>query len=915
MLYGRDEERAQIDRLLDAARSSKSGALVVRGEPGIGKTALLEDARERAEDMSVLSARGVETEAELPFAALHQLIRPGLDLIDRLPPPQAAALRGALGLGEGGADERFLVFAGCLSLLSELSEDRPVLCLVDDAHWLDEPSADALRFVARRLDAEGIVMLFGAREGDVRVFDAPEIPSLVLGGLDTEAAAAVLTGKAGIDAAAFVRDRLVERAKGNALALLEIPSALTRRQLAGDEPLPDALPLTGQVESVFLGRVRRLPEDTQRLLLVAAADDSEDVTIIARAGTSLGIDLHALDPAEAGKLVIVRGTHLEFRHPLVRSAVYEAAASSDRREAHRALADALAGDDEQADRRAWHLAASSWEPDESVVEALEQAAGRAEERAGYLAAARAFERAAELSADPASRGRRLAAAARCASAVGADPRAVALARRAQPMVDEPLLNVELARVLGLADIRCGRPADAPGMMLHAAREIGANHPATALELLLDASWAANEAGDYMALIEMAALAETLEVDPADGPTTFVFDLITGMGAIAERNEGLAVERLERAISWGAVAEDARHLVWAGSASLFRGDDRRASSLFERGAAKARADGALGALGAVLGILGLQHFVGQRLDQAAMVSREALEFVREVGADNLAALPLFVLAGVAAIRGDDEEALARAAEAQELSFAHGLMIGAARPVWALGLLDIGRGRWLEALQRLEAMDEMRLGMASAVAMTTMADRIEAATRAGELERGRKALGIFEVWAGHARAGWVPSRLACCRALMSEGDEATQRYTEALELADPARSFDVARIHLLFGEHLRREKRRIDARAHLRSALERFEQLKAEPWAERARAELRASGETARKRDPSTIDQLTPQELQIARYVAEGLSNKEVAAQLFLSPRTIDSHLRRVFAKLEITSRTQLARIELATDVAA
>jgi hypothetical protein len=355
VLYGRDAERAVIGGLLEGARASKSGVLVLRGEAGVGKTALLEDARDRAGDMHVLAARGVESESELPFAALHQLLRPVLDHLAELPPPQAAALGIALGLEHGDAQERFLVFAACLSLLSEVAERRPVLCLVDDAHWLDAGSADALTFVARRLDAEGIAILFAAREGDVRAFEAAGLASLSLQGLDDGAATMLFTKAAG-EVASSVRERLIAQARGNALALVELPAALSPAQLAGEEPIPEVLPLTGQVERIFLERVRRLEDETQRLLLIAAADDTEDAVLVARAAGRLGMRPESLDAAEQAGLVVVHGNRLEFRHPLVRSAVYDAATSSERRDAHRVLADALEGESEDADRRAWHLA-------------------------------------------------------------------------------------------------------------------------------------------------------------------------------------------------------------------------------------------------------------------------------------------------------------------------------------------------------------------------------------------------------------------------------------------------------------------------------------------------------------------------------------------------------------------------------
>lgn len=359
MLFGRDLERTQIDALLEAARASRSGALVIGGEPGMGKTALLEDVKDRAADMDVLSARGVESESELPFAALHQLLRPALADLSSIPSHQTDALEGALGIGESAPHERFLVFVACLSLLSERAERRPVLCLVDDAQWLDRASADALLFVARRLDAEGIVMLFATREGEESAFEAPGLPRLWLGGLDGEAAETVLARSAVVEAAPEVRRRLLAETGGNPLALREIPAGLTAGQLSGQQPLPRALPLTRQLEDLFLARVRSLSPGVQRLLLIAAADDSETAALIARAYAPAGEGLATLDVAELAGLVSVDEARLEFRHPLVRSAVYSAATSKDRRGAHRALAAALDADPEQRDRRAWHLAVCS----------------------------------------------------------------------------------------------------------------------------------------------------------------------------------------------------------------------------------------------------------------------------------------------------------------------------------------------------------------------------------------------------------------------------------------------------------------------------------------------------------------------------------------------------------------------------
>ena len=909
MLYGRDAERAKIGRLLKAARDSTSGVLVMYGEPGVGKTALLKDARDRAGDMHILTARGVESEAELPFAALHQLVRPALSHLDRLPGPQAAALGGALGLRGGGGEERFLVYAACLSLLSEMADRRPVLCLVDDAHWLDKVSAEALLFVARRLDAEGIVMLFAARAGEVRGFEAGDLPSLLVERLDPEASATLLARVAS-SAAPSVRERLIEQTQGNALALVELPSALSEGQLAGEEPLPEALPLTSHVKSIFLEQVRRLPDEAQRVLLVASADDLEDARLVARASEALGAGACGLDPAEQAGLVSVRGRRLDFRHPLVRSAVYEAATSNERLAVHRALADALAEDDEHADRRAWHLAASVLEPDEGVVRALEEAAARAEERGGYLAAATAFSRAAELSSDGHARGRRLARAARAASIAGADEYAVELAGQADPLVGDTLLRAELALAVGVAELRCGHPLDGFSRLTDAAREVAEHDAAKAVELLIWANAAASLSGDPSARAEVSRLAADLLSAGGDDELMSVARALAVFAQVRGGDTSADDAQLEEAFARASTFDDAQHVYAVSLPALFVGDNQRFATLINRATSLARARGELGILAEALSLSAAQHYLAQRFEEAAHVAREALRFARELGAANSASTPLGLIAFAAAIRGDDDEARQRSGEMLELAAAHGMPARATYAVYVLAMLELGRGRWTEALEHFRVVADPRPDVGDAfLAKGATPDAIEAAVRAGGLEEARAALAGFEEWAPDSGYTWVQPRLSGCRALLADGDEATAHFEEALRLGAGGGPFDLARLQLLYGEHLRRERRRTDARVQLRAAIEGFERLRAEPWAERARAELRASGETARKRDPSTVDQLTPQELQIARLVAEGLSNKEVATQLFLSPRTIEHHLRHVFAKLGVKSRTQLARLPL------
>ena len=711
-------------------------------------------------------------------------------------------------------------------------------------------------------------------------------------------------------AAPAVRERLLEQTRGNALALVELPSALSEGQLAGDEPLPEALPLTHHVEGIFLERVRQLSDESQQVLLVASADDLRDARLVTRAGELLGVDGRALDSAEEAGLVSVHGTRLEFRHPLVRSAVYEAATSSDRRSAHRALAEALAEDDEHSDRRAWHLAASVLEPDEDTVRALDETAERGEERAGYLAAAKAFARAAELSPDEHGRGRRLARAARAASIAGADDYAIELAGEAGPLVDDTLLRAELELAVGVAEFRCGHPLDGFSRLTHAAREVAQLDASKAVELLIWANAAASMSGDPSARAEVSSLAA--EVVSAGGDDELM-SVARALAVLANARGGDTASdgaQLEEAFDRASTSDDAQHVYAVSVAALFVGNNQRFATLINRATSLARARGEFGILAEALSMSAAQHYLEQRFDEAALVAGEALQFARELGAANSTATPLGLIAFAAAIRGDDDEARQRSGEMLELAAAHGLPARATYAVYVLGMLELGRGRWTEALEHFRVVADPRPDVGDPfLAKGATPDAIEAAVRAGRLDEAREALSRFEEWAADSRYPWVQPRLSGCRALLAEGDEASAHFEQALRLGADGGPFDLARIQLLYGEQMRRERRRTDARVQLRAALEAFERLRAEPWAERARAELRATGETARKRDPSTVDQLTPQELQIARLVAEGLSNKEVAAQLFLSPRTIEHHLRHVFAKLGVKSRTQLAGLPL------
>jgi DNA-binding CsgD family transcriptional regulator/tetratricopeptide (TPR) repeat protein len=908
MLYGRRAQCDALERLLADARRSRSGVLVVRGEAGAGKTALLEHAAGRADGMLVLRAAGVESEAELPFAALHQLLRPVLGLAGRLPEPQAAALGGALGLTAPGIDDRFLVSVAVLSVLAEAAEDRPVLCLVDEAQWLDRPSAEALAFAGRRLEAEGVVLLFAARDGDPHDFPAPGLPELRLEGLDQEAAAGLLAG-AGAELPAEVVGRLVERTGGNPLALLELPGSLAPEQLAGRAPLDDLLPLTTRLERTFGERVRRLPGPARTLLLVAAAETTGDPAVVLRAGARLGVEAGVLEDAESAGLVRTADGRLAFRHPLVRSAAYLTGSLAARQAAHRALAEVLTGED-AADQRAWHLATATVGPDEDAAAELERSADRARRRGGHAAAATALERAAGLTGDDHERGRRLAAAATAAWLAGQADRAAALLDRAEPLASDPRGQAAVAHLRGSIEASRGIALDAVAMLVAGSELAATVDPSEALQMLVEASETASYAGDVTPTAELGRRAAALPV--ADKAGEFLSDLLQGMGRVAEGDGAAGAPLLRRAIALAATMEHPRRLLWAGVAAFFVGDHETGNALYARAVARARQEGAVGLLPVTLEYLAPVELVAGRLDAASASATEGLRLARETGNDTSACRHLATLAHLAALRGEEDACQAYAAEALERAAARGLGLPATLAGNALALLDLGLGRSAEALVRFQRLLARGPGAGSPFfAVYAVPDLVEAAVRSGQPEAAAAPLAAFGQLAVAAGTPEMLAQLARCRGLAGPDEEAPAQFEQALALHDSqARPFDLARTELAYGETLRRARRRGEARTYLRDALETFQRLGATPWAERATAELRATGETARKRDPSTLGQLTPQELQIIRLVGEGGTNREIGAQLFLSRRTIDYHLRNVFVKLGVSSRAELIRLSLA-----
>ncbi len=711
------------------------------------------------------------------------------------------ALAAALGLAPGGGADRFLVSAGVLSLLAAAAEDRPVLCLADDAQWLDVPSAGSLVFTARRLGAEGVVILFAAREGERRRLDAPGLDELVLPGLDSESAVELLD-RCDRELAPSVRERLLADAAGNPLALIELPACLSHAQLSGRARMPDAIPLSSRLQLAFRQQIERLPRDTRSALLLAAADDGGELGGILAAAAALDLPEDALDAAERAGLIETDDARLTFRHPLIRSAVYEAATSGERRRAHGALAEACRGD-EYADRRLWHLAVATLAADEEIADRLEAAAERSRLRGGHASAATAFERAASLSESESARGRRLAAAARAAYVAGQLDRASDLVNRSLPIADRAA-RAHLLGLRGVIDGNAGLLPDAVRTVLEGIEL--SEDPSESLEMLLEACLMATYIGDTDRLAAICRRAS--EFPPATDIDRFTVILMTAGAAELEgdfeRAERLAVEAIELA----ARLDDAHCLIWASVTAGRAGTQGDGLAYANRAVRVARERALVSTLPYALQAQAAQLFGLSRFDLVYAAAEEGRQLALDIGQPWIASLNVAYLSIVDALRGDEQLVHARNDEQQALVASSG-----------------------------------------------------------------------------------PTRI-----------------TEALSL-DALPPFDRAR------EWLRRSRRRIDARVRLRSALDGFERLGVTPWADRARAELRASGETARRRDPSTRDQLTPQELHIAGLAAGGLTNPEIGAQLFLSPRTIDYHLRKVFAKLGISSRAELAGVDLGEPVAA
>jgi DNA-binding CsgD family transcriptional regulator len=905
VLVGRENEIASVERVLTAARSGVSAALVIRGEPGIGKTALLDHAAAAAGGFTILGAHGVESEAELPYAALHQLLHPLLGDLRELTPAQVQAIESAFGMGAtpGEPADRFTIGIAVLAILADTA---PLLCVLDDAQWFDDESLGVLGFVARRLEQEGVVLLLGVRD------DGPGAPlrgldELPLGRLDRGDARSLLADKLGPPRAGAALETVLNQADGNPLALLELAARAPE-----SAPLP-AGPATSYVERAYAEQIAALPTASRTALLVAAAADEADVATIGAATAALGVDLAALEPAERAGLVQVDGVAIRFRHPLARSAAYGAAPFGARRDAHRALAAALSRD-EQADRRAWQLAAASTGIDEDVAAELDLAASRARARGGYAAAATALERAAERSAAESARRRRLVQAAEMALNAGALTRAIGLLDGLGELPDPPLAR-RAAGVRAAVALVQGEPVRALELNLELARDSGQRSPAEALKAARLAVEAAALAGRYERIAELRQLVSDCPPAPGDldrGARRFV----DGLAALVLGDPAGAAPALAEVVALGEHAPDVRDLSAAAAAASYLGRPDQAYALFTRAVARTREAGAVGMLALMLQYLAIVELWIGRIADAEADLVEALELARETGQVGVESVLLALDATVAALRGEEARCRQLAADSLAIAQERGLELAVSAAGYALGLLELGLGAPGIAADHLDRVAN-RPASHPVYRMMAVPDLVEASVRSGRADLA-PAVDVaerrFGSWAAASDSPWTRSLDARVRALIGDDEDSGARFEQALVLHESAPSpWLRARTELLYGEHLRRHLARARARAYLRSARDTFVSLGTTPWAERAGAELRATGETVDRRPNvadsglTAADELTPQELQVARLVAAGARNREVAAQLFVTTKTVEYHLAKVFRKLGISSRTELARV--------
>jgi DNA-binding CsgD family transcriptional regulator len=911
VLVGRAPEQAGLEARIAAAEGGRGNALIITGEPGIGKSALVDDVCERAVGLRRLAVCGVESESELGFAVLADLTRDLLDHLGELPRGQAAALSGALGLGPPGAVDRLAVYAATLALLAAASEQEPLLISVDDSQWVDSATVEALMFCARRIDADAIVIFLVTRSGTPVVEQATGIEQLELGGLDVLAVGELLCASTGASVSASVAGRLARATAGNPLAVLESSALLSAAQLTGTALVQEPLAPGSSIERMFWRRLAALPERCQRALSVAAVSDSGAMQEILAALGTVELSVEDLEPAERGGVIVISAERLAFRHPLMRSVAYHAAPAPDRRRAHRAMASAVSGP-EAPDRRAWHLAAAAVGPDEQTAELLEQAAARMRQRTGYAAAAHAQERAAQLTPGAEQRAGRLLIAAQDAHLAGRGESARERLQEALEGTRDECLRSDIERSRGAVEIWGGNVRTAHRLLVEAADRVEPHDPARAAGLFVDATIACNLAGGIKSGIAIARRALSL-ARGVGGETEMLAEALLGITLIFNGDAASGCAMMDGALATASQLPPSVFTQLAfqstGTVSVWVEEYERARELF---------DGLITALRSAGAVAPLAHLLASRADldfrtghwpAAHAGALEALDIGSETGQTSGSGLSCATLARIEAAQGRELQAREHVAEALELTALSGVDLIRTYAAAALGLLELGLGHPDIAREHLASASKFASehGMAEPGVVHWRVDWVEANIRAGEAAAAKRALAELQAEAERSGRTYALAGTARCRGLLAGDDGFQAHFEEAFAWHERTPTpFPRARTELCLGERLRRSGQRKQARVHLSSAAEAFEALGASPWQRLADRELQASGASARRRRPDSAEELTARELQVAIVIAEGATNREAGAALFLSPKTIEFHLGHIYRKLNIRSRSELTR---------
>ena len=907
MLLGRERELQALEQLLSDARSGTSAVLAIVGEPGIGKSVLLEEARRSADGFTVLQARGVESEARVPFGGLLEVLRPALGRLRSIPGPRADALGRALALQPGPTGEPFAVGAATLSVLAAEAEEAPVLVLLDDVQWLDDSSSAALRFAIRRLVADPIAVLLTARTGEPSLLDSADLEILELEGLERDEAAELAARAAGRSLDAATLERLYVTTAGNPLGLVQL--ARDAASLV-DPTRAGPVPVSTSIARAFAARAGRLAPPERAVLLVAAASEVDEVAVVGRAAAALGLDVADLDGAEAAGLVRLEAGRVVFEHPLARSAIYSEANAQDRRAAHRALADALP--DLDRDRRAWHLAAATAGPDEAAAEALAGAGGRAYERAAYAVAATAFARGARLHPDARRRGELLFDAAESAWRAGSVDECRERIDEAEPLAADPTLVARIGHRRGRLLAGAGHADAGHDTIVAAAESISGLAPELAVRMLADAVDSSFPSGDSIRMLAASERAVALAGAATDPRSSFFAAVAHGMSLVFAGRGAEGADAFRGAVaiaeSNADLRDDPETAALLAMGPLYLREAEVGSDLIDTALEVTRAHAAIGVLPRLLHRVARHDAGADRWSEAQAHYSESLALAREARQRTEVAGALSGLARLQARFGHEERCRETAAES--LALCRELEL-TTYEIWthaALGELELGLGNAAAAAEHFERQTaRLREGGLADVDLWPAPEMIDCRLRLGDAGRAAQLAVDYLAAAEEKGQPWALARAHRAIALTTDG-AAEPEFELALELhAATPDPFETARTRLAFGSYLRRARERSRARPELRAAIDVFDGLGAEPWATLAGAELAATGETARRRSPHTLDELTPQELQIALILAGGKTTREAAAALFLSPKTIEYHLRHVYRKLDIRSREELADV--------